>query len=164
VDYVEDYNAILDDHHRESSLLCVDNCEHQKETATGATAIAKSLGLDAYLRLWKQDAFELRLNSSSIDVLWCDFGVGARTKEFVEASWDSLRPGGFLLCHSTLTNRQTRSWLEAVRARQGADVTGLPPNEYVEVSLLEPHKQYQNSITILQKRDRYTEPLYSLKA
>ncbi|EEC46855.1 predicted protein [Phaeodactylum tricornutum CCAP 1055/1] len=164
VDYVEDYNAILDDHHRESSLLCVDNCEHQKETATGATAIAKSLGLDAYLRLWKQDAFELRLNSSSIDVLWCDFGVGARTKEFVEASWDSLRPGGFLLCHSTLTNRQTRSWLEAVRARQGADVTGLPPDEYVEVSLLEPHKQYQNSITILQKRDRYTEPLYSLKA
>ena len=87
-------------------------------------------------------------------------------QEFVSKAWSSIKPGGFLLCHSTLTNQRTREWLEAARARKGQDETGMPPDEYVEVSLLEPHKQYQNSISIFQKRkglngDDYSEPLYS---
>jgi predicted O-methyltransferase YrrM len=152
---VEEYDRIP------ASLLCIDNCEHQKETATGASAIAKSLGLDSYFSFLRCDAFELELQDESVDVLWCDFGVGARMKDFVAAAWSSLRPGGFLLCHSTLTNQNTRDWLEAVRNRQGQDVTGIPEGEYVEVSLLEPHKHYQNSISILQKRKGYQEPIYS---
>ena len=61
-----------------ASLLFIDNCEHQKETATGAGAVAKSLGLDSYMQFLKGDAFELELESNSIDILWCDFGVGSR--------------------------------------------------------------------------------------
>jgi hypothetical protein len=144
-----------------ASLLCIDNCEHQKETATGATAIAKSLGLDPYFSFLQCDAFDLELEEASVDVLWCDFGVGARMKEFAAGAWASIRPGGFLLCHSTLTNTNTRDWLETVRSQQGEDVTGLPSGEYVELSLLEPHKRYQNSISIIQKRKGYEEPLYS---
>lgn len=150
-----------------ASLLCIDNCEHQKETATGASAVAKSLGLDSYLNFMKGDAFELEIEVNSIDILWCDFGVGSRMHEFVASAWKSIRPGGFLLCHSTLTNQNTREWLEAVRSRRGQDITGIPPDEYSEVSLLEPHKRFQNSITLLQKRKdsetgaQYEEPLYS---
>jgi predicted O-methyltransferase YrrM len=155
---VEEYDQ------RKASLLCIDNCEHQKETATGAEAIAKSLGLDSYFQFLRTDAFDLELPDESVDVLWCDFGVGSRMKDFVAGAWSSLRPGGFLLCHSTLTNKNTRDWLEAVRNRQGQDVTGLPVGEYVELSLLEPHKHYQNSISILQKRKDYEEPLYSTYA
>jgi predicted O-methyltransferase YrrM len=144
-----------------ASLLCIDNCEHQKETATGAAAIAKSLGLDPYFSFLQCDAFDLALENASIDVLWCDFGAGARMKEFAAGAWASIRPGGFLLCHSSLTNTNTRDWLETVRSQQGEDITGLPSGEYVELSLLEPHKRYQNSISIIQKRQGYEEPLYS---
>jgi len=151
---------------RASSLLCLDNCLHQKETATGATAVAKTLGLGQYMKFIQGDAFDLELEPESIDVLWCDFGVGNRMKDFCSTCWPSIRPGGFLLCHSTLTNKGTRDWLEATRARKGKDETGMPPNEYVELSLLEPHKHYQNSISIFQKRvglegKSFREPVYS---
>jgi predicted O-methyltransferase YrrM len=149
-----------------ASLLFVDNCKHQKETATGASAVAKTLGLEDYMEFRLGDAFELELEPASVDLLWCDFGVGARMADFCSTAWKSLRPGGFLICHSTLTNRGTREWLEAVRARKDESMTGLPPDEYVELSLLEPHKRYQNAISILQKRKGaddtvYEEPIYS---
>ena len=149
-----------------ASLLCIDNCLHQKETATGAAAVAQTLGLDAYMKFIRGDAFELELEDESVDLLWCDFGVGSRMQEFVAEAWSSIRPGGFLLCHSTLTNQRTRDWLEAARAKKGEAETGMPADEYVELSLLEPHKQYQNSISIFQKRKGldgkdYNEPLYS---
>jgi hypothetical protein len=56
--------------------------------------------------------------------------------------------------------------LEAARARKGEDITGIPPDEYVEISLLEPQKRFQNSISIFQKRKAsdgrvYEEPVYS---
>jgi predicted O-methyltransferase YrrM len=149
-----------------ASLLCIDNCRHQKETATGASAVSKALGLDSYMQFLKGDAFELELGEDSVDILWCDFGVGSRIREFVSSAWSCLRPGGFLLCHSTLTNLNTREWLEAARARKGEDITGIPPDEYVEISLLEPQKRFQNSISIFQKRKAsdgrvYEEPVYS---
>jgi len=146
-------------------LKCIDNCQHQKETATGAVGVAQQLGLGPYLEFVEGDAFELMapscLEPNSIDILWCDFGVGSRMKDFVSGAWKALRPGGFLLSHSTLTNQRTRDWLEAVRTRQSQAMTGLPLGEYVEVSLLEPHKHYQNSLSVLQKRKDYSEPLYS---
>jgi len=150
-----------------SRLLCVDNCEHQRETASGAGSVAASLGLDPYLEFRKADAFDMKLPNASVDVLWCDFGVGSRMREFISSAWDCVRPGGFLLCHSTLTNENTRRWLEAVRERKPKEVTGIEPEEYVELSLLEPHKRFQNSVSILQRRtaattgDPYEEPVYS---
>lgn len=145
----------------DASLLTIDDCEHKKETATGARAVSKGLGLEGYMRFMKADAFKLALAKDSVDVMWCDFGVGNRMKDFVSSIWPSLRNGGFLLCHSTLTNQRTRDWLEAARSHQGEDMTGFPTDEYVEVSLLEPHKHYQNSVSVFQKRKEYEEPVYS---
>eukprot|EP00984_Skeletonema_dohrnii_P000451 scaffold156_cov109-Skeletonema_dohrnii-CCMP3373.AAC.2 len=148
-----------------SSLLCIDNCEHQKETASGAVGVARTLGLDSYLEFLRGDAFDALdthfSETESIDLLWCDFGVGSAMKEYARSVWKYVRPGGFLCCHSTLTNRRTREWLENIRQQADEEYTGIPSGEYVEVSLLEPHKRYQNSITVLQKRIRYEEPLYS---
>jgi predicted O-methyltransferase YrrM len=103
------------------------------------------------------DAFGLELDSESIDLIFADFGVGDRMNEFLSRNWESLRPGGFLVCHSTLTNTRTRKWLDSLRKKEGS----LPPEEYEMLSLLEPHKRFQNSITIVQKRKGYTEPIYS---
>lgn len=159
-----EWTVPVNEHDIPSSLLCIDNCLHQKETATGALAVARVLGLKQYLSFQKDDAFEelSRLQPSSVDILWCDFGVGSRILDFVaEGAWESIRPGGFLLCHSTLTNANTRNWLEKVRARAPKEETGLDPGSYAELSLLEPHKRFQNSITILQKRSGYSEPVHS---
>jgi predicted O-methyltransferase YrrM len=147
-----------------SSLLCIDNCLHQRETATGAGAVAKSLGLDSYLQFVKGDAFDMQFEPESIDLLWCDFGVGSRMKDFAISAWKAIKPGGFLVCHSTLTNTRTRSWLEKIRNRCSEEETGIPDGEFVEISLLEPHKRYQNSVTILQRRKgsiEFEEPIYS---
>lgn len=153
-----------------SSLLCIDNCEHQRETASGAVHVARTLGLDSYLQFLKGDAFDALdthfSDVESIDMLWCDFGVGNRMKDYAANVWKYIRPGGYLVCHSTLTNTRTREWLEAVRQGKGVDETGIPADEYAELSLLEPHKRFQNSMTILQKRvgidgARFSEPIYS---
>ena len=152
-------------HQRNSSLLCIDNCLHQRETATGAGSLAKTLGLSEYLKFVKGDAFDMQFDPKSVDMLWCDFGVGSRMREFASGAWNSIRPGGFLVCHSTLTNYRTREWLEAVRRKESVEITGIPPDEVVELSLLEPTKTFQNAITILQRRkaldDAYNEPIYS---
>ena len=152
-----------------SSLLCIDNCEHQKETTSGAAHVARTLGLDPYLQFLKGDAFDALdthfSDIESIDLLWCDFGVGSRMKEYASNVWKYIKPGGFMVCHSTLTNQRTRDWLEGVRQRKGFEETGIPADEYSELSLLEPHKRFQNSMSILQKRDgkggKWEEPLYS---
>ena len=145
--------------------MCIDNCLHQRETATGAGSLAKTLGLSEYLKFVKGDAFDMQFDPKSVDMLWCDFGVGSRMREFASGAWNSIRPGGFLVCHSTLTNYRTREWLEAVRRKESVEITGIPPDEVVELSLLEPTKTFQNAITILQRRkaldDAYNEPIYS---
>lgn len=158
--------GVLEDYHsKKSSLLCIDNCLHQKETASGAGAVAKTLGLSDYLEFIKGDAYDMQFEPESIDMLWCDFGVGSRMKDFAKGAWKAIRPGGFLVCHSTLTNQGTRDWLEAVRNRGPEEQTGLPQGEFTEISFLEPQKRYQNSISILQRRKgasgEYHEPIFS---
>ena len=73
---------IKPNHSRPSSLLCIDNCAHQKETATGAAAVAQNLGLSQYFEFIAGDAYDMQFDAESIDLLWCDFGVGARMREF----------------------------------------------------------------------------------
>ena len=158
-----------------AKLLCIDNCDHQKETASSAGNVAKLLNLDQYFEFVKGDAYEMGFDEASCDLLWCDFGVGRRMKDFVSSAYKSIKPGGFLICHSTLTNQRTRDWLESVRNGLEEEVTGLPPGEFSEISFLEPMKHYQNSISILQRRGInsqegnanrenhfiYSEPVYS---
>ena len=50
-----------------------------------------------------------------VDMLWVDFGVGDRLDAFLRLYWPSVKPGGFVVVHSTVTNRATRAWLERVR-------------------------------------------------
>jgi len=54
-----------------------------------------------------------------------------------------------MVLHSTVTNRVTREWLD-----------NLPDAK--RLSLVEPHKRFQNSTTLFQKRpDGFTEPIYT---
>jgi hypothetical protein len=117
-------------------------------------------------------------------MLWVDFGVGDRLDKFLRLYWPVVKPGGFVVVHSTVTNRATRAWLERVRRgefawldetegdeafdeafdakRRRKDPKGSTNtssrlrgrDEVHHVSFLEPHKRYQNAFTVLQKRPR----------
>ena len=91
--------------------------------------------------------------------------------------------------HSTLTNALTRRWLEGMRAAALARPGGATPakatgaaaaaaaaapapesdtsplgDEYIELSLLEPHKNFQNSFSVFQRRPAGWggEPLHTM--
>lgn len=135
-----------------------------------------------------------------MDLLWVDFGVGARLEEFLRMYWRCVAPGGLVVIHSTLTNEVTREWLERVRRGEvnfadfdeesggagggssggdggsgggkkrkkgatGGSGGGAGGGSVHHISLLEPHKRYQNAFTILQKRpEGWGEPLYTAEA
>lgn len=118
--------------------------------------------------------------------------VAGQLDDFLSAWWPRLQPGALLLVHSTLTNTVTRSWLEQMRARarrgvdgeqgpkqgsgkgaagvsdQGADggeeasLDPLGGDALETLSLLEPHKRVQNSVSIFQKRPSgWGEPIHT---
>ena len=107
------------------------------------------------------------------DLLWVDFGVGNRLSEFLEMYWKCLHNGSYIVIHSTVTNKVTREWLERVRKLNGGEGSVFPSfgkkgsstegQRVHHVSFWEPHKSYQNSFTVLQKRVEglTPEPIYS---
>lgn len=171
-------------------LHCVDNMAHSHTTAHKVREAAAALGLSAHLRLHEADAYALadewpdvavaaaaegaggdddaggEDDAGALDLIWLDFGigVGGRLDAFLSAWWPRLRPGGWLVVHSTLTNAMTRHWLEKMRARVGSAATGGEADaalsgDFRELSFLEPHKRYQNSCSWFQKREGYAEPV-----
>ena len=150
-------------------LHCVDDLSHKHTTAHRVQAAADELGIAHHLKLHVCDAYELATtfgedggedDDGLLDLLWLDFGagVGGRLAAFLGAWWPRVRPGGLLLLHSTCTNALTRAWLENMRARQrgeepqGPAVDNPLGDEFVELSFFEPHKRFQNSTSLFQRR------------
>jgi hypothetical protein len=150
-----------------SSLHIVDNCAHEFTTAHRVTAAAEALGCESFLRVHVCDAFDSELPSTLavpdvkyFDLLWIDLGAANRIEGFFDAWWNRVNPsGGFVIVHSTLTNTLSRQWLEKMRmlAREGGrdTETGASPyGDFVTVSFLEPHKMFQNSCSLFQRRGK----------
>jgi hypothetical protein len=76
---------------------------------------------------------------------------------FFDHFWADLDPdGGLLLMHYLLTYPEGEAVLEYIKATQR-----LRPDELELVSLLEPHKLTQNSLTLIRKVSGYTDPVYA---
>lgn len=118
------------------------------------------------------------------DLVWLDFGAGQTLANFFDRLWPHVRSdGGFVLVHSTLTNRLTRSWLtdmrlmaspEAATSTDDTDDVDAKVNRsaaspassilgaFSTMTFYEPHKLFQNSVSLFQKRyDGYAEPIYT---
>lgn len=206
-----------------SVLHCVDDLSHAFCTAREIKRTAERLGIAKHLRMYDRDAWagapsacrpganaalrgsragrnerdktrESARACGPVDMLWVDFGVGHRLDAFLRLYWPSVKPGGFVVVHSTVTNRATRAWLERVRrgefawletrgdavdartnekkrkrnpslAEKGVSRRVSERDEVHHVSFLEPHKRYQNAFTVLQKRPRgWREPVYTDEA
>jgi len=146
-------------------LHCVDNLEHKHTTANKVLSAVEKLDLFDFLEFRVDDAFKLAekiSEDSFFDLLWLDFGAGERMAAFFDQWWPRVSPtGGMVLVHSTLTNRQTREWLEGMKGHVVREEDGKY-GVYGLMSLLEPHKLFQNSFSMFQKRENYSEPIYSL--
>lgn len=119
-----------------SVLHCVDDLSHAFCTAREIKKTAERLGVEKHLEMYDGDAWagappacRPKLSTGTkkkkdgapsavagpVDMLWVDFGVGDRLDAFLRLYWPSVAPGGFVVVHSTVTNRATRAWLERVR-------------------------------------------------
>ena len=137
-------------------------------SADGVSSIIAKQGLENFVQVHCGDAYDMAASICErdgepvvFDMMWLDFGLGtsARINAFIDNLWPRLRNGGFILLHSSLTNSVTRSWLDSFRRRREEQTGGI---DFDVLSFLEPHKRFQNSFTILQKRDMgYAEPIYS---
>ena len=148
-------------------MHCVDDMSHAFSTAGTVRKIAGRLGVEDRLRLHARDAWDgppEDCRDGAVDLLFVDFGVGTRLNEFLSMYWECVSPGGFVVVHSTVTNAATRRWTEAVR--RGEFGWEMPEGDSAHhVSLLEPHKRYQNAFTMLQKRTRgWKEPVWTDEA
>lgn len=147
-----------------STLHIVDNCAHEHTTAHRVDEIAQRLGCRDRLRVHVTDAFASELPSTlaipevpHFDMLWIDLGAAQRIAGFFDAWWSRVNPeGGIVIVHSTLTNALSRQWLERMRRlaqNGGRDSDGTSPyGGFTTMSFLEPHKMFQNSCSIFQKR------------
>lgn len=151
-------------------LHCVDNWAHSGTTAPRLLSVARRLGLEHRLQLHIDDARSFLDESASsiqvFDFVWLDGlldfapplkggDVAGGIDAFLNLVWPRVKAGGLVLLHSTLTNSAVRGWL------RGIDKCSWGPAGSV-LSLLEPWKRFQNSVTLLQKRPHgYSEPVYS---
>ena len=148
-------------------MHCVDDMSHAFSTAGTVRKIAARLGAEARLRTHARDAWDgppEECRDGAVDLLFVDFGVGTRLNEFLSLYWECVSPGGFVVVHSTLTNAATRRWTEAVR--RGEFGWKMREGDAAHhVSLLEPHKRFQNAFTMLQKRtEGWKEPVWTDEA
>jgi len=147
-------------------LHTVDDLSHPGETASKVQAAAKKLGSRQHLQLHIKDAWGFSQEMDSdvmLDMIWLDFGAGSRLEEFFDKWWPRLNPnGGLLMVHSSLTNAATRQFLVNYQASDDSESKDRL-GEFDLWGLLEPHKKYQNSFSVFQKRNNaYMEPIYSL--
>jgi len=149
-------------------LHTVDSMAHESTTAHKVVEVAAALGVEQHIQLHEADVWEFTWDESwgQLDMLWVDFSPGDRLDEFLATWWPRLSPGGFVLIHSTVTNQHSRGWLDRLRSQQQPDggavneVFALNPDEFATLSLMEPHKMFQNSTTLIQKRaGGYSEPI-----
>ena len=154
----------------EGVLHCIDNMAHEHTTAHVVTESASALGMSDRLQLHEADAYDGDLPSTlapgvEFDFMFIDLGAANRVEGFMEAWWPRVRPeGGMVMVHSTLTNALSRGWLERMREK-GRSEPAPPYGAFETISLLEPHKMFQNSVTLFQKRGgpfgRYDEPVHT---
>jgi predicted O-methyltransferase YrrM len=130
------------------SLVAVDNLSLADSSAAGVRTVLATLGLDDLVTVVNRDLTEaataLPATFHPIDFAWVD---AWECLYFFDHYWDLINPdGGLVAMHYLLTYPEGEAVLRYLRKFQQAN-----PGELEVVSLLEPHKLMQNSITLLRR-------------
>lgn len=137
---------------RSGRLTSVDKRSSPYTTAGGANDVARALGLDSWLTTVDCDFREVDrvlADSDHIDFAWFDCGGYQDYRDFIDLYWDRIDDdGGLLLLHYTLTvpnHERILAELASEREQRGA---------FEMLSLVEPHKLMQNSVTLVRRCTR----------
>lgn len=130
-------------------LSVIDDTSHPATSATKVEEVARELRLNSFLKFHEGDfrgmASRFGEESLPLDLIWFDCGM---LREFLAEYWDLLNPrGGLLLIHTLPSNRTKFAALKEFREKLVQ--SGSAPFE--TLSLLEPHKWRQNSVTLIRK-------------
>ena len=144
-------------------MLCIDNNTHPQSTASKVQSVISSIGLDNFVSIVGANFQEYaeRIDESRLpfDFVWFDCGGLKEYFIFYHEYWKFVDPnGGLLLMHSTLTNLEIINFVKTIKLSQAT--TDFHNMELL--SLLEPHKIAQNSVTLIRKISNYHEHIYSM--
>ena len=131
-------------------LHMIDNLVHGDTTAGKVIQTAKDLGIDAPLRVHEADfigyADKLPKDEPPFDMVWFDCGTIEYFQHFRRAYWPLVsRDGGLILIHSLATNFHGQMFLSELKLEQATKSF----SEFELMTLIEPHKTRQNSVTLI---------------
>ncbi len=141
----------------------IDDLSHPSTTAHGVLETVSDLGLDKLLRLYQGDfrgmSKELAKEHEQIDFVWFDCGGLQEYVDFLGEYWNLVNSnGGIIVLHSTLTNMALSGVIANLKLKQATDAF----NKYELLSLLEPHKLIQNSLTMIRMTSGLRTQIYSI--
>jgi len=144
-------------------LAVIDDVSHPATSAGVVESVANKLQLGQLLKFYEGDfrgmSRKLEQQLLPLDFVWFDCGAFKEYSDFLEEYWDLINPeGGLLLLHSTLTNALIQSVIRGLKLKQ---VTGHF-NRFEMLSLLEPHKWRQNSVTMIRMISPKTDKIYTM--
>jgi hypothetical protein len=133
-------------------LSVIDDSSHPATSAGLVEELARRLNLSHLLQFHDGDfrgmSRRFRKELLPFDLVWFDCGG---ITDFLAEYWQLVNPhGGFLLLHSAISNPYKRSVLLDLKRQQATDRA----TRFEMLSVVEPHKWQQNSLTIL----RMTSP------
>lgn len=145
-------------------ILCIDNHTLAGSTSAKVVSLMSELGLDDLVDFVDADftTYSDQIDNSflPLDFVWFDCGALKEYFMFFHHYWKFVNPkGGLLLMHSTLTNLEISTFIKSIKLSQAT----TDFNNLEMLSLLEPHKKFQNSVTLFRKTVDVQESIYSVQ-
>ena len=145
-------------------LLCIDNHTLPDSTSAKVQSLMGELGLDDLVEFVNADfttyTDEIDQSFLPLDFVWFDCGALKEYFLFFNNFWRYVNPkGGLLLMHSTLTNLEISTFIKSIKLLQATSDF----NNIEIMSLLEPHKKSQNSVTMFRRTTEVEETLYTIQ-
>lgn len=135
----------------EPQLHAIDNFSATQSSASKVQQVIGELGLTKFITIHNTD-FRGQVNNicknKLLDFVWFDCGNANDYTNFLEEYWQHINPdGGILLLHSTLNRYSYNCILSHLKLQQFSSA-GM---NFELLSILEPHKLTQGSVTLIRK-------------
>ena len=150
---------------RPAKLHIIDDFSHGKTTADKVLKKAQDMGFKDLLKFHEADflnyADKLPKEDLPFDLIWLDCGNLSKYYVFKKFYFPLVnKNGGLILIHSLQTNFHGQMFLKDLKLEQAT----LSFNKYELISIQEPHKLRQNSLTILRSVEKLRTNIYSVQA
>lgn len=112
--------------------------------------ILNDLNLMRFVDVLNVEAMEyLKSNQDNYDMIWIDFSSGLEYREILQHCFKMLDANGIIAFHNTATNVAGRLFLSELNMKSKIS------DDFEFLTIHEPHKKIQNSITLVKKKGDY---------